>query len=103
MKQYKNIYEKPLQQQTKEEDIKTFESNSKLLKNELNEQLFVFKSLDSETIIRRGRESAKKCLKIINSLCKYQKFSKILTILFQLYFIFKLSWLEKSGKYTALI
>ena len=103
MKQYKNIYEKPLQQQTKEEDIKAFENNAKLFKNELNEQFDMFKSLDTETIIKKGKESVKKCLKIINSLCKISESSKILTILFQLYLIFKLSWLEKSGKYTALI
>ena len=76
LKQYENIYEKPLEQQTKEEDIKAFENNSKLLKNELNEQLFMFKSLDTETIIKRGRESVKKCLKIINSLCKISEVFK---------------------------
>ena len=76
MKQYENIYEKPLQQQTKEEDIKAFENNSKLFKNELNEQLVMFKSLDTETIIKRGKESVKKCLKIINSLCEISEVFK---------------------------
>ena len=76
LKQYENIYEKPLEQQTKYEDMKKFENNSKLFKNELNQQLVMFKYLDTETILKRGKESVKKCLTIINSLCKISEVFK---------------------------
>jgi len=56
--------------------MKKFENNSKLFKNELNQQLVMFKYLDTETILKRGKESVKKCLTIINSLCKISEVFK---------------------------
>ena len=67
-KKYENIYEKPQEFQTKEKDKIDFQNEVFKLKNNLSNQLEMFKNLDITQIIKSGKKSVKRCNKVINSL-----------------------------------
>lgn len=68
IKNYKNMYEKPLEKQNREEELKKLEIEINELKNKLDQNSEMFKNIDISSIINTGTKSVIRCNNLINSL-----------------------------------
>ena len=68
LKKYVNINDKPLEMQNQEIELFNYSEEIKSLKNKLDNEIYMFKDINIDNIIKTGEKLVNKCRNMINSL-----------------------------------
>ena len=68
LKKFENINDKPLEMYNKEIDLFNYSEELKTLKNKLDNEIYMFRDVNIDNIIKTGEKLVNKCRNMINSL-----------------------------------